>query len=94
MGYDQRYDSVCKYTEDGINQSRDYVIFLKKRHAIETEYTKAMNKLCKETQKQKRSSKSKSSSGMSEGDKASIQGTNLMTGIYDIIEEVLFLHFY
>jgi len=96
MGYDLRYEAVCKYTEEGINQSKELLGFLKKRHAIEVEYTKSLGKLCKSYEKpsSKRSSKRITSTALGavaetgEGEKASVVKTSLQNAIDSVIEEV------
>ena len=92
MGYDLRYEAVCKYTEDGINQSKDFVSFVKKRLAIEAEYTKALSKLCKSYERQgpsKRTSKKMTvTPGEAEVEKAAVERTSLQQGLFDVYEEV------
>eukprot|EP00054_Salpingoeca_dolichothecata_P023489 m.156743 g.156743 ORF g.156743 m.156743 type:complete len:1139 (-) comp24699_c0_seq7:130-3546(-) len=39
------FDDVCKYTDEGLKQTKDVISLLKKRQAIENEYAKSMAKL-------------------------------------------------
>lgn len=88
MGYDLRYEAVCKYTEDGITQSKEFLSFLKKRHALEVEYTKALNKLCKSYERAGGGNIKRSSKKLESDEKASVQSTTLTQALNDVIDGV------
>ncbi len=40
------FDAICKYTDDGLKQTRDVAAMLRKQQAIELEYSKSLGEIC------------------------------------------------
>ncbi len=92
MGYDARYEAVCKYTDEGVTQSKDFLSFLKKRQALENDYAKQLAKLCKSFigSSPKRISKSKTDGT----EKCDVRSTTLMNSINEIVDQVCNFFFF